>query len=123
MKVEGLVAIITGGCSGLGLSACLLLLSKGCKVVMADIHPQGPSLALQHSCTFIHCDVSNESQVSSMVQQVLSLHSSIHILINSAGIIVTAPILSSKGPPSSDLLLKALKVNVVGTFNVTKYVV
>ena len=42
--------------------------------------------------------------------------------MNSAGIIVAAPLVSSKGVASSALLLKALQVNVVGTFNMTKHV-
>lgn len=50
-----------------------------------------------------------------------SKHGKINIVVNSAGIIVAQPLVSSKGVASGDLMMKALKVNVMGTFNVSKY--
>ncbi len=121
MKLEGKVAIVTGGSSGLGLGACQWLVKKGVQVVMVDISQAGQKVAEQHGCAFVQCDVSSEENVQSMVQEVAQKHGKINIVVNSAGIIVAQPLVSSKGVAKGELMMKALKVNVMGTFNVSKY--
>lgn len=67
MKLEGAVAIVTGGSSGLGLGACQWLVKKGVQVVMVDISQAGQKVAEQHNCAFLQCDVSSEENVEAMV--------------------------------------------------------
>lgn len=92
MLLQGRVAIITGGASGLGEAACVLFAKEGAKVVIADfnidaarilankiIDNNGEALAVQ-------VDVSNRESIDNMVQTVIDTYGQIDILINNAGI-------------------------------------
>ncbi|XP_057830930.2 short-chain dehydrogenase reductase 2a [Cryptomeria japonica] len=88
-RLEGKVAIITGGASGIG-EACVRLFTKhGAKVIIADISDEaGEKLAqaLPPWATFIHCDVSKESDVSAAVDLAMQKYGQLDIMFNNAGI-------------------------------------
>lgn len=76
-KLEGKVAIITGGASGIGeVTACLFAKHGARAVVIADVQDElGKKLSesIGANCsTYIHCDVSNEAQVKSLVDIMFS---------------------------------------------------
>ncbi|TXG58192.1 hypothetical protein EZV62_016021 [Acer yangbiense] len=90
-RLEGKVAIITGGVSDIGESTAKVLAQHGAKVVIADIKDQlGQSLV--HSIgpsnsSYVHCDVTNEDQIKNVVDQTVATHGKLDIMFNNAGII------------------------------------
>ncbi|KAM3319051.1 short-chain dehydrogenase reductase 3b [Capsicum chacoense] len=89
-KLEGKIAIITGGASGIGEATAELFAQHGAKVVIADIQEaKGRSLVESIGsthCTFIKCDVTDEQQVQSLVQSTIDLHGQVDIMFSNAGI-------------------------------------
>ncbi|KAL5713525.1 hypothetical protein ACHQM5_015592 [Ranunculus cassubicifolius] len=92
-KLEGKVAIITGGASGIGEATARLFANEGAlMVVIADIQDQlGQSVASsigQHRSTYIHCDVTDENQVKSLVETTIQRFKHLDIMFSNAGTIV-----------------------------------
>ncbi|KAJ4841821.1 hypothetical protein Tsubulata_035464 [Turnera subulata] len=123
---EGKVALITGGASGIGEATARLFLSRGANVLIADIQDElGHALCaeLQGSTTstggaaaisFVHCDVSCESDVEKAVDLAVSLCGKLDVIINNAGIAgnMDRRILSTTG----DILERVFAINVFGAF-------
>ncbi|XP_020573938.1 sex determination protein tasselseed-2-like [Phalaenopsis equestris] len=89
-RLERKVALITGGAGGIGEATVRLFVRHGAKVVIADINnTAGQSLAdsLFPSATFIHCDVTLESDIESAVNHTLARHGRLDILCNIAGVL------------------------------------
>ncbi|XP_057549062.1 sex determination protein tasselseed-2-like [Amaranthus tricolor] len=89
-RLEGKVAIITGGARGIGEATIKLFVKHGAKVIIADIEDAlGNALAdsLSPSATFVHCDVTIEDDVIKMVDTAIALHGRLDILINNAGVL------------------------------------
>jgi NAD(P)-dependent dehydrogenase (short-subunit alcohol dehydrogenase family) len=91
-RVEGRVAIVTGGALGIGKACCLLLAKEGAKVAVTDILDQeGQKLANQIKSSggvaeFWHLDVSNEKEVQKSFANINGEFGKIDILVNNAGI-------------------------------------
>ena len=123
MNLKGLVAIVTGGASGIGAATVKELISHECKVVIADVDDVMAQETINNIGTknaiYIKTDVSNEISVQNLIEKTVSKFGSIHIVINSAGIIVMGYIYSSKA--TSKEWFNAFKINVLGTFLVSKY--
>ncbi|KNA18268.1 hypothetical protein SOVF_072420 [Spinacia oleracea] len=89
-RLEGKVAIVTGGARGIGEATVRLFVKHGAKVVIADVEDTlGKSLAdsLSPSATFVHCDVSLEDDVHNLVDTAVSLYGRLDILLNNAGVL------------------------------------
>eukprot|EP01017_Pseudomicrothorax_dubius_P023006 TRINITY_DN24736_c0_g1_i2.p1 TRINITY_DN24736_c0_g1~~TRINITY_DN24736_c0_g1_i2.p1 ORF type:complete len:207 (-),score=56.00 TRINITY_DN24736_c0_g1_i2:35-655(-) len=126
MKLEGLVAIVTGGASGLGEAAVRALLDAKARVVIADINESQGMLisksAGDDKCLFIKTDVTNEDNIRELIEKTVSHFGAVHIVLNSAGIITLGSIVNKKGNVlSTDELARVFRINVIGTFNVCKY--
>ncbi|KAF5208257.1 Short-chain dehydrogenase reductase 3b [Thalictrum thalictroides] len=122
-KLEGKVAIITGGASGIGEATARLFAKEGAHmVVIADIQDQlGQSVASSigaHHCTYIHCDVSDENQVKSMVESTVKSYGHLDIMFSNAGIANSSPNLLELDLSSMDRLFA---VNVRGMAACVKY--
>jgi len=91
-RVEGKVAIVTGGASGLGKASCLMLAREGAKVAVADINDEaGRKVASEiegsgGTAQYWHVDVSNEREVSQAFSDIHKKFGKIDILVNDAGI-------------------------------------
>ncbi|KAL5550693.1 hypothetical protein UlMin_000869 [Ulmus minor] len=89
-RLEGKVAIVTGGARGIGEATVRLFAKHGAKVVIADVEDnQGTALAdtLGASVSYVHCDVSNEEDIENLIQSTLARHSQLDILFNNAGVL------------------------------------
>ncbi|XP_041027636.1 LOW QUALITY PROTEIN: tropinone reductase-like 1 [Juglans microcarpa x Juglans regia] len=89
-RLEGKVAIITGGASGIGASAVQLFHEQGAKVVIADIEDDlGQAIAnkLDEDVCYVHCDVSKEDNVSNLVDTTIEKHGKLDIMYNNAGVL------------------------------------
>ncbi|OMO68497.1 Short-chain dehydrogenase/reductase SDR [Corchorus olitorius] len=121
-RLEGKVAVITGGASGIGESTARLFIQHGAKVVIADIQDDlGHALCQElgdDNITYVHCDVTNDSDVRNAVDLAVSKHGKLDIMFNNAGI--GSP---DKSIVSSDdeKFKKVLDVNVFGGYLGAKY--
>ena len=123
-RVEGKVAIVTGGALGIGRAACLLLAAEGAKVVVTDIaDEEGGKVTekikeLGGFAKYWHIDTSNEDEVSSAFSSIASEFGSIDILVNNAGI---AGVNKPTHEISEEEWEKVMSVNVKGVFLCTKH--
>ncbi|KAK6244469.1 hypothetical protein QUC31_010878 [Theobroma cacao] len=121
-RLQGKVALITGGASGIGECTARLFVHQGAKVVIADIQDDlGQSICeeLGHqSISYVHCDVTSDSDVRNAVDLAVSTYGSLDIMFNNAGI--AGP---GKSIVSSDdeKFKKVLDVNVFGGYLGAKY--
>jgi len=87
-KLDGKVAVITGGASGIGDATVRLFVEEGCRVVVADVQDdRGARLAaeLGKSASYLHADVSQEAQVSGAIAHAVSRFGRLDCLFNNAG--------------------------------------
>ncbi|MBS0550591.1 MAG: SDR family NAD(P)-dependent oxidoreductase, partial [Proteobacteria bacterium] len=82
MELSGQVAIVTGGASGIGAAASVLLRDAGARVVVADIQPP----AADGAGRFVEHDVTSEDAWKALLADVLAREGRLDIVINNAGI-------------------------------------
>lgn len=82
----GRVALVTGGCSGIGLAICEGLLSSKCSGVVALDVNQDAAKDLPAGIDFISCDVSSEDQCREAIQSTIEKFGGLDILVNNAAI-------------------------------------
>jgi NAD(P)-dependent dehydrogenase (short-subunit alcohol dehydrogenase family) len=123
MKVEGTVALVTGGASGLGQATVRELLAHGGKVMILD-RPQsdGDAVAkeLGANAAFVGADVTSEADVQKAVQQTVERFGTIHINVNCAGTGAAMKTTSKGGPMPLEIFAKVIEINLIGTFNVLR---
>ncbi|CAA2983868.1 Hypothetical predicted protein [Olea europaea subsp. europaea] len=89
-RLEGKIAIVTGGARGIGEATVRLFARHGAKVVIADVEDiAGNALAnsLGPSVSFINCDVSLEQDVENLINSTVSRYGRLDILFNNAGVL------------------------------------
>ena len=125
-RLEGKVAIVTGGASGIGRAVCLRFLQEGAKVVIADRNVPGAeeTLALMEGSgedsMFAPLDVSNASRVESVVNETVSRFGGLDILVNGAAILIRTPPLVEVDDVVWDL---TMDTNLKGLFYCCKYAI
>lgn len=126
MDVEGSVAVITGGVSGLGLGVAQRMVRRGASVVMLDINEERGKEATQElgdESRFIHCDVSNSEDVSAAVSGAHEAFGSIDVLVNAAGVAPAQRVVSRDGVLFDlDLFKFTIGVNLIGMFDMIRNV-
>lgn len=124
MRLEGKVALITGGANGIGKVTAKRFLTEGAKVVISDLNEEAGNETVEElrkfgEISFIQADVSNTEQVKDMVDSIVNTYKKIDILINNAGITIDG-FLTKMDESSWE---KVLSVNLSGVFKCTKAVV
>lgn len=118
MRIEGSVALVTGGASGLGRATAELLAGRGAKVVILDLpRPDGESIAATLGGRFAAADVTSEEEVDRALD-IASELGQLRITVNCAGIGSGGRVAGKDGPYPLDQFRRVLEVNLVGTFNV-----
>lgn len=120
MNLSGASALVTGGASGLGAATVEALCAAGATVVVADLNDSvGKGLVerLAGRASFVHADVTSESEVRSAVSAAASKPGGLRVLVNCAGIAIAEKTLGKEGPHALDRFERVIRVNLVGTFN------
>ena len=89
-RVEGKVAIVTGGASGIGAETCRALAEEGARVVVADLDAAlGEEVAsgIGEAASFVRHDVSDEASWERIVKETVASRGGLHVLVNNAGIL------------------------------------
>lgn len=113
-RLDGKVALITGGARGMGKSHVRHLVAEGARVVFGDVlDDKGAFVAAKlgdQSCRYIHHDVTSEADWAAAVALATDTFGALDVLVNNAGILAFAPI--------ADMALadfrRVLEVNAVG---------
>ena len=112
-RLEGKVALITGGARGQGAAEGRLFAAEGARVVLTDLlDGEGKAVAREVGGTYHHHDVTQESQWASVVAEVLKQHGRVDILVNNAGI----GRMGSLETTNLDDYMTVIMVNQVGVF-------
>lgn len=126
MQLHNVIALVTGGASGLGLATATRFAAAGARVVIADLPSSaGAALAagLGDNVRFSPTDVTSESDVLAAIALAESTWGRpFNVAINCAGIAVAQRTLSKKGAHDLASFQRVLNVNVAGTFNVIRLV-
>lgn len=127
MDINGKVALVTGGASGLGLATVKKLHSDGATVVVVDLPSSDAKTVVDElnavrasSAVFAAADVTDEEQVSAAVA-VAQEHGVLSAVVNCAGIGNAIRVVAKDGTPFPlGDFKKVVEVNLVGTFNVIR---
>ena len=125
MDIQGKVAVVTGGASGLGEATVRRYVDKGAKVAIFDMNDErGNSIAeeLGEAVIYRNVNVTSEEAVQSAIDDVVAAFGGIHICNNFAGIGGAAKTVSKKGAFPLDQYRTVIEVNLTGTFNVMRLV-
>jgi NAD(P)-dependent dehydrogenase (short-subunit alcohol dehydrogenase family) len=122
------IALIVGGSSGLGKATAIRFANSGARIAIADLRSSGveEQIKQQHgeaAATFIPCDVTKETDIVSMVEQVAQWGGRLDILCNFAGVLVD----HDNGAPArchtlpTELFDHTISINVRGMWLCCKY--
>jgi NAD(P)-dependent dehydrogenase (short-subunit alcohol dehydrogenase family) len=87
--VEGKIAVVTGGGSGIGRAAAVAFAREGASVVVADVDVAGgeeTAAMVGEAATFVACDVTSADDVQALVRRCVELHGRLDCAFNNAGI-------------------------------------
>ena len=121
MKIQGSVALVTGGASGLGEATARKLVAGGGRVAILD-RPQseGERVATELGGVFCPADVTSGEQVEQAVAKTVEKFGGVQILVNCAGVGTAARTITKQGPMPLDLFKKTVEINLIGSFNVIR---
>jgi NAD(P)-dependent dehydrogenase (short-subunit alcohol dehydrogenase family) len=99
-RIEGKVAVVTGGCSGIGLATVRRFIEEGAKVVIGDLNTARGAAVVEELggtevATFVEVDVTSKEQVDTLFRTAKDTYGSVDIAFNNAGI----------SPPEDDSIL------------------
>ncbi len=87
-RLDGKVAVVTGGCSGIGLATVERFVEEGARVLLADIQDdQGAETEqrLAGKLRYLHCDVTREAEIAATMQAAAETFGGLDIVFNNAG--------------------------------------
>ena len=114
-RLQGKVALVTGGASGVGLEVVKLLLGEGAKVAFSDINDAvGQQMAadLGADALFVRHDVSSEADWTAVMKAVQQRFGTLNVLVNNAGILLPGDMETGRLEDFSRLL----KINTESVF-------
>jgi NAD(P)-dependent dehydrogenase (short-subunit alcohol dehydrogenase family) len=111
MELDKLVAIVTGGASGIGAATAALLRDRGARVAVLD-----RSETTQQGLLSVICDVTDDDSVVAAVGRVVDEYGRLDILVNNAGIGATGGVEDN----ADDEWLQVFNVNVLGMVRLTR---
>lgn len=118
-KLDGKVALITGGARGIGAEDARVLAAEGARIVVCDLLDQeGQELAAEVGGVYHHLDVTSESEWQSAVTFAEDTFGPVDILINNAGVVGFTPLDTCELEEWN----RVININLTGTFLGIKHV-
>ena len=125
MRFQGKSVIVTGGASGIGKATAEQFASEGADVVVADVNPDGKTVAQQISrdtqkeVSFVQADVSKAADADRLIQETLRRHGRLDILHNNAGILVVGDVTTI----SESDWDRCIDINLKSVYLVSRYAI
>jgi NAD(P)-dependent dehydrogenase (short-subunit alcohol dehydrogenase family) len=95
-RLDDRVAVITGGCSGIGLATVRRFIAEGASVVVGDVDDvRGKEVSDELGLTYVHVDVTSKDEVDALFATAKDTYGSVDVAFNNAGI----------SPPEDDSIL------------------
>jgi len=123
MKIEGQVALVTGGGSGLGEAVARTLARLGAKVAVLDVNAEGAQrVAAEIGGIACRCDITDSPSVSAALDAAeAAFGSAPRLVMNIAGIGTARRVIQKDGSPAPlEDFERVVKVNLIGTYNVAR---
>ena len=124
MNIQGKVAVITGGASGLGQATAEAIIAKGGKVMILDRdEKKGPEVAaeLGENAAFVQTDVTDEASVQAAIDATKEKFGAIHVCVNCAGVGSAMKTVGRENKPHDlGVFNMVVQINLIGTFNVAR---
>jgi NAD(P)-dependent dehydrogenase (short-subunit alcohol dehydrogenase family) len=112
-RLDGRVAIVTGGAGGIGYETAKALQESGAQTALVDINPDlGEKAAKELETTFFQADLTKSEQVRKVAEQVQQKYGRLDIAFNNAGITCNVP----SEDRSDDDWLRVINVNLTAVF-------
>src|SRR5215813_2415012 len=125
-KLDGKVALISGGARGQGAAEAETFAREGAKVVFGDIRdPEGQKVEAairdaRGEATYVHLDVISETDWQNAVQTAIRRYGGLNILVNNAAIVIPRVPIEERTAEEWD---RVMAVNAKGVFLGTKYAI
>jgi NAD(P)-dependent dehydrogenase (short-subunit alcohol dehydrogenase family) len=121
VNISDQAAIVTGGASGLGAQTARALGAQGARVTVLDLDGERAEAVAREVGGFsARCDVADPDTVAAALEAAAQRHGAARILVNCAGIGTPRRMLGRDGPMPLDAFERIVRVNLIGTFNVTR---
>lgn len=124
MKLTEIIAVVTGGASGLGEATVRHIVAGGGKAAIFDLNSDRAGKLMEElgadSVIYAETDVANPGQVERNMAAVLEQFGSVNLVVNCAGIGTPGKVVSKGEPIPLKQFEKVIQVNLVGSFNVIR---
>ena len=122
MKIEGQVALVTGGASGLGAETARELARRGAKVAVLDRNGDGAkAVAAEIGGVGLECDITSTESIVAALDRARAAHGPARLVMNIAGIGTAKRLIGRDGTPMPiEEFRRVIEVNLVGTFNMIR---
>ena len=124
MKIEGKVAIVTGGSGGLGEATARALVAAGAKVAIWDLKEEmgiavAESLGAENAY-YSNINVADEAAVEAGINEVLEKFGALHIVGNIAGIARPRLVVGKDGPSSLQDFIDVIDIDMIAPYNILR---
>ena len=122
MKIEGQVALVTGGASGLGAETARKLARRGAKVTVLDRNGEGAkAVAADIGGLGVACDITSTESIVAALDASRAAHGPARLVMNIAGIGTAKRLIGRDGTPMPiEDFRRVIEVNLIGTFNMIR---
>lgn len=124
MDISKVVAVITGGASGLGQATAEAIVAKGGKVMILDRDAQKAAetaASLGDQAAWVEADVTSEESVKAAIAATKDKFGAIHVCVNCAGVGSAMKTVGRENTPHDLGVFETIvKINLIGTFNVLR---
>lgn len=124
MEISKVVAVITGGASGLGRATAEAIVARGGKVMILDRDAKRAvetAAELGVNADYVETDVTREDSVQAAIARTLEKFGAIHVCVNCAGVGSAMKTVGRENAPHDlGVFETVVKINLIGTFNVLR---
>ena len=123
MQIKDNTFLVTGGGSGLGAATARRLVDSSARVIVADINEEaGRQVAedIGERARFALTDVTDEESVEKAIAAAMDVFGGLRGVVSCAGVAPAAKVVGKRGPHPLEGFSRAVRINLVGTFNVAR---